>query len=80
MPPNPPARIRRHHNQGGGSKRYEIDQASIGGGADAAVTGDVNWLLIAGVIVAAVAVAVILVSKARHNRERANAYLRVASE
>ena len=50
------------------------------GGADAAVTGDVNWLLIAGVIVAAVAVAVILVSKARHNLERANAYLRVASE
>lgn len=44
------------------------------GGADAVLTGEPNWMLIAGVALAVVAVAGVLIMKASHNRERAKAY------
>lgn len=52
--------------------------AGIGAG-DAAMTGDINWLLVGGIAVAVIVVAGILIVKARQNRERAEAYRSVAA-
>lgn len=51
--------------------------AAAGGGA--AVTGDINWWIIAGIAVVVALVVAGLVIRARHNRERAKAYERIAA-
>lgn len=51
--------------------------ATVGGG-DAAITGEPNWLLIAGIAVAVIVVVTVLVMKSRQNKERAAAYKAVA--
>lgn len=57
--------------------------AGAGGGGGVGVTtaaasSDPNWLLIGGIVAAVVIVAVILVLKARQNKERADAYDKAA--
>ena len=49
-----------------------------GVGSNVALSGEVNWLLIAGGVAVVVMVAGLLVLKARQNRERAVAYEAVA--
>lgn len=45
---------------------------------DTVMNGGPNWLVIAGVAVAVLVVVAVLVAKARHNKERADAYAAVA--
>lgn len=49
------------------------------GGGDAITSSEPNWLLIAGIAVAIIAVVTILVVKSRQNKDRAAAYKAVAS-
>lgn len=50
---------------------------TAGGGVSAA--SDVNWLLVGGIVAAVVIVAIVLIVKARQNKERAEAYKKEAA-
>ena len=54
--------------------------AAAGGGSisvgDAATSAEPNWLLIAGIVTVVALVAVALIARARHNKDRAAAYAR----
>lgn len=52
--------------------------ATGGAGSNMAAGGEINWLLIVGIVVAVAVVAGLLVLKARRNRERAAAYQALA--
>lgn len=52
---------------------------SAAGGGDAVMSGEPNWMLIAGIAVVVALVVVALVVKSRQNRERAKAYAAVAA-
>jgi lysozyme family protein len=49
------------------------------GGGDAVATGEPNWLLIVGVAVAVIVVVTVLIARSKHNKNRAEAYAKVAS-
>lgn len=52
---------------------------AAGGGGAVAVSGDINWLLVAGVVVVVAVVVALVIFKARQNRDRQAAYLAAAA-
>lgn len=63
-------------NKGAGSA---VGGGGAVGGGDAIVSGEPNWLLIAGLAVVVLAVVAVLIVKARQNKDRSKAYAAVAS-
>lgn len=49
------------------------------GGGDAVISGDPNWMLIAAAVAIVIVVAGVLIVKARQNKDRAEAYTKVAA-
>lgn len=65
-----------------GAQSKSAGGVTAGGGVasagDAFISGEPNWLFVAGIVLAAGAVVFYLVAKSRRNREREKAYLAVA--